>query len=318
MSSEKITVAVQGPGGQIIEKDLQPGSEGRTPESGPKAGPNEGGPEQILEPGPSGEETKHGLQPGKGEPHREKAREKGEGDSLINSYHDNFRNQRDQYTKTCKEKSIITVLKFLFMTAGYAELSPGIIVYSLWLVLLSFFQLAYDMFTVFGCPYFDCRFIAKHHTNKHNPTRRAQNAMYTLASSGGLFSYLFMVVTLYYFARKKRRNALKLEAVSKDVFKKRLCLLAVLLFILSLCYGASVSIFYYIVRDQFSLSRDFILLATGVGSQLAIQWTGIIACFVFGAIAFSIGKVCCPPGSAGREEIHLTIWVPLLLHILLF
>ena len=296
------------------KKDPLPGPEGRKSEEGSKEETSERDSEQRLPQDTAGEnQTEQGIEAqlaGRqeeqcfepGGPQPESGREKGEGDPLINSYHDNFRNQRDKYTKTCKEKSIIVVLKFLFMTAGYAELNPCIIVYSAWLVLLSIFQLAYDMFTVFGCPYFDCRFIAKHKTNKHNPTRKAQNVMYTLASSGGLFSYLFMVATLYYFVRKKRRHALKLDAVSKDVFKKRLCLLAVLLLILSLCYAASVSIFYYIVRDQFSLSKDFILLATGVGSQLVIQWTGIIACFVFGAIALSIGKINYLPGSAWIAE----------------
>ena len=339
MNGEKITVVVHQQaekGDPQSKKDPLPRPAGRKPTEGSKtetseresekrltkdtgeyhteqglekgmAGRRQEGQEQSLEsslkgPGPRG--RKQNLQPGKGGPQPEAGREKREGDPLINSYQDNFRNQRDKYTKTCKEKSIIIVLRFLFMTAGYAELNPCIIVYSSWLVLLSIFQLAYDMLTVFGCPYFDCRFIAKHKTNKHNPTRKAQNVMYTLASSGGLFSYLFMVATLYYFVRKKRRNALKLDAVCKDVFKKRLCLLAVLLLILCLCYAASVSIFYYIVRDQFSLKKDFILLATGVGSQLAIQWTGIIACFVFGAIALSIGKINYLPGSAEMEGIQ--------------
>ena len=49
------------------------------------------------------------------------------------------------------------------------------------------------------------------------------------------------------------------------------------------------SLFYYIVKDEVTLSRDFILLATGVGCQLVTQWTGLIACFVFGCISLAIG-----------------------------
>eukprot|EP00795_Rhopilema_esculentum_P017188 gene17188-8729_t len=210
----------------------------------------------------------------------------GEDNALVESYQQRFRNGRQKKDQSRGEKAFIAILKTVYCTAGYWVPSSCCYMYVLWLLCLSCFQLVYDLFTVFNCPNFDCRFLidTKTHTN---PMRKAQNAAYTLASIGGLFSYVFMIATLY-VARNKKKNALGPTAIKKDISKSRLCTLVLLLVIIGTCYAASVSMFYYLVRNQIS-SRKFILLATGVGSQLITQWTGLVACFVFAGSSLALG-----------------------------
>ena len=206
---------------------------------------------------------------------------------LIPSFHDSFRNVREKRTETKVEKFSVNTLKFLFCTAGYWLPSSCCFMYVIWLLLLSSFQLVYDLFTVFKCPNFDCRFLIDNKTHV-NPTRTAQNAAYTLASTGGFFSYTFMIATLYIAYKKK--NALIPRNSIGDVQKEHLYFLVILASILVVSWVGTTSIFYYLVRDQISSKSKFIILATGVGSQLVTQWTGIIACFVFAASSFALGK----------------------------
>ena len=213
-----------------------------------------------------------------------------ETDPLIENYHIEFRLSRIQYNKTCKEKIIISMLQFVLATAGYSKRNIRCSLYVLLLLLLALFQLVYDCYVVFHCPNTNCKFQVDHNKNEtKNPTRTIQNVSYTCASAGGLLSFIFMALTLYHTSGKKCKNALTLEAVDKDIFKKRLCLLAALLIFLIFCFVGMTSLFYYIVKDEVKLSRDFILLATGVGCQFVTQWTGLIACFVFGCISLAIG-----------------------------
>lgn len=118
-----------------------------------------------------------------------------------------------------------------------------------------------------------------------------------------------MALTLYRTSGKKFKNALTLEAISKDIFKKRLCLLAALLLVLISCFLGMTSLFYYIVKDEISLSRDFILLATGVGCQLFTQWTGLIACFGFGGISLAIGMFTAFSLFVSRSHRHSGFFV---------
>lgn len=206
---------------------------------------------------------------------------------ILNSYHGTFRTARDKHTQTRGEKFALCSLKFAFCTAGYWLPSNCCFLYVVWLLMLSSFQLVYDLFTVFHCPNFDCRFLIDNATQK-NPSRTAQNAAYTLASIGGLFSYVFMIVTLY--LTHKKRNALGPKSILLDVTKKHLCILLSLVCVLFSCWASTVTIFYYLVRNQISLSSKSIILVAGVGSQLATQWNGIVACFVFGAVSLAISE----------------------------
>ena len=117
----------------------------------------------------------------------------GERQPIIDN---SFRRMREKRTKTRGEKFAIITIKFFFCTAGFWLPSRCCSVYVVWLLLIAAFQLVYDLFTVLNCPNFDCRFLIDKHTHK-NPSRTVQNATYTLASIGGLFSYALMVVTLY-------------------------------------------------------------------------------------------------------------------------
>ena len=206
---------------------------------------------------------------------------------VIESVHGRFRAMREIRGKTMGEKCAITVIKFYFCMTGFWLPSRQWACSVVLLLLISIFQLVYDLFTVFHCPNFNCRFLINKEIHK-NPTRTKQNATYTLASIGGLFSYLFMIVTLYVAERK--RNALRpKKTILLDVKKTHLCLLAILSSVLVSCWVSSTSMFYYIVRDEVSCTSKFVILASGVGSQLITQLTGIVACFVFAATSLAIG-----------------------------
>ena len=214
--------------------------------------------------------------------------QEGEGQPLIEDFHDSFRRMREKRMKTGGENFAITIIKVFFCVAGFWLPSRCCSFYVVWLLLISIFQLIYDLFTVLNCPNFNCRFLIDKDTHK-NPSRAMQNATYTLASIGGLFSYVLMIMTLYLAQRKK--NALRPKMIIElDVKKKHLQFLASLSTTLVSCWVASTTIFFYIVRNQISFTSKFAILATGVGSQLVTQLTAIIACFVFAAASLAIGK----------------------------
>ncbi len=210
--------------------------------------------------------------------------------TILESFQDKFRQGRKQ-TRTNTQNFMISTLKVVFCSSGYWVPSSCCYTYVLLLVLISFFQLAYDLVTVFHCPNFDCRFLIKVKNKTSNPTRDLQNATYTFASSAGLFSFTLMIISLY-IAGNRRRNALGPRTILKDLGRRRAYILGSLLLFFTLLYLASVGTFFYITRDEVK-AKYYCILVTGVGSQFVIQWTGIVACFVFGACALSLGKFCC-------------------------
>ena len=211
----------------------------------------------------------------------------GEQDPILESFHNSFRNEREKRVRTRMEKFSTSTMKCLFCIGGYWLPSSCCYLYLILLLLLSLFQLMYDLYIVLYCPNTDCRFLIDKVTKK-SPSRAAQNAAYTLSSTGGFLSYTFMIATLYIAYKKK--NALLPRKSIRDVEKGHLYFLVILAIILVVIWLATTSIFYYVVRDQMSFSSKFIILATGVGSQLVTQWTGIIACFVFAASSFALGE----------------------------
>ena len=130
---------------------------------------------------------------------------------LIENYHEKFRRSRRAYRKTCKEKSIIVMLKFVFATAGYSARNVYCCLYAFLLFFLAIFQLGYDCYIVFYCPNTHCKFQVDHRKNEtENPTRTIQNISYTCASAGGLLSFILMALTLYHKSGKKCKNAITL------------------------------------------------------------------------------------------------------------
>lgn len=205
---------------------------------------------------------------------------------IISGFQESFRDGRDKLRRTEGEKLVLGVLKISFCSAGYWLPSRCCFAHVIWLLLVSSFQLGYDLFIVFHCPNKDCRFLIDDNTHT-NPVRTAQNVAYTLASVSGFFSYIFMILTLY--LTRKKKNALGPCSIMLDVGKKKLFFLFCVITVLISMWVASTSIFYYLVRDEISLSLQSIMLTTGVGSQLVTQWTGIISCFVFGASSLALG-----------------------------
>ena len=210
-----------------------------------------------------------------------------ENQPLVDNCHNSFRAMREERDQTAAEKFAIRIIKSFFSTAGFWMPSNCCVIYIGLLLMVSLYQLIYDFFTVCHCPNFNCRFLVDK-TRHKNPSRKMQNAAYTLASLGGFFSYFLMTVTLY--RAQKRRNALRPKSILLDVQKVHLFLLVALIGILTSSWIGSTFIFYYLVRHQISFGYKFAILATGVGSQLFTQLTGIIACFVFAAISFAISK----------------------------
>ena len=187
------------------------------------------------------------------------------------------------------------ILKFMFCTSGYWLTSSCCVVYSIYILLICWFQVVYDLFVVLNCPYFDCRFLQKehHHQNtsnaQRNPTRAAQNATYTLASLGGCFSYTWMLYFLW-VSGKSKKNSIVPYTVFRDLNRKHMAILFWFVTFLTCVYVASVSLFYYMIRNQ-PKNKNFVILVIGVGSQFVAQWTGITSCFVFGASTLAVGKL---------------------------
>ena len=211
--------------------------------------------------------------------------------------HEHFRATRNQDVSRWIER-MKCVLKWSANCLGIWKPRRWGLVVSIVFAAVCIYQLVYDLLTVLGCKGFDCGFLKKEQaetrkvhrnsTASHAPYRKTANTVYTLASTGGFLSYIFLLICLLKLERK-RDCALAPSEALRDLSRTHAKVLFASFAFMTMLFLTGVGFFYYIVRNQ-PKDNFFIEMSTGVGCQFIAQGSAIVACIVFGISSFGLGK----------------------------
>ncbi|XP_028415748.1 uncharacterized protein LOC114539320 [Dendronephthya gigantea] len=194
------------------------------------------------------------------------------------------------------------ILKHICATLCLYKPSRWGLILGILLASICIFQLVYDLVVVCGCPGFDCGFLEKKLKGDRSsnaslgaPDRKTSNAVYTLASIGGSFSYTLLLKSLLLMYRRQRQgNGQAIspsDALFDDLSNTQVKYIFLSQITLASLFVSAVVMFYYLTRTQPRDGWYYYLMIFGVAAQFMAQWAAIVGCHAFAIASLALGTL---------------------------
>ena len=220
-------------------------------------------------------------------------------DSIIRKKHTTYlpiktaqRNCRDSRPKLFENQRQITrlilsyILRFLFWLCSYNKrFAITDLLYRLLLLFICWFQFAYDMCIVMGCPTFNGTY-SRNVTN----TRKWEYASYNASSLGSAGSYTLMLLCLQKLY-KSNSNAVTPYSGLRDMSNTKVKVILVMVLVSIAYYWAYFALYVDIaIAEHVTRGYSLPLYVIGITCEVAAQWLGIISLYAFSSSVCAIGN----------------------------
>lgn len=220
-------------------------------------------------------------------------------DSIIRKKHTTYlpiktaqRNCRDSRPKLFENQRQITrlilsyILRFLFWLCSYNKrFAITDILYRLLLLFICWFQFAYDMCIVMGCPTFNGTY-SRNVTN----TRKWEYTSYNASSLGSAGSYTSMLLCLQKLY-KSNSNAVTPYSGLRDMSNTKVKVILVKVLVSIAYYWAYFALYVDIaIAEHVTRGYSLPLYVIGITCEVAAQWLGIISLYAFSSSVCAIGN----------------------------
>ena len=220
-------------------------------------------------------------------------------DSIIRKKHTTYlpiktaqRNCRDSRPKLFENQRQITrlilsyILRFLFWLCSYNKrFAITDLLYRLLLLFICWFQFAYDMCIVMGCPNFNGTY-SRNVTN----TRKWEYTSYNASSLGSAGSYTLMLLCLQKLY-KSNSNAVTPYSGLRDMSNTKVKVILVMVLVSIAYYWAYFALYVDIaIAEHVTRGYSLPLYVIGITCEVAAQWLGIISLYAFSSSVCAIGN----------------------------
>ena len=179
------------------------------------------------------------------------------------------------------------ILRFLFWLCSYNKrFALTDLLYRLFLLFICWFQFAYDMCIVMGCPNFNGTY-SRNVTN----TRKWEYTSYNASSLGSAGSYTLMLLCLQKLY-KSNSDAVTPYSGLRDMSNTKVKVILVMVLV-SIAYYWTYFALYVDLTIALHVTRGYSLplYVVGITCEVAAQWLGIISLYAFSSSVCAIGKI---------------------------
>ena len=195
-------------------------------------------------------------------------------------------------------KLLKQILKHICATL-YKPSRRGLIV-SIFVAIICVFQFAFTIAMVTGCPDFDCGFPEKkfegdNYVNRSHitPYAKAWDTVNALASIGGLFSYSFLLISIWNMHRRRQQgNGQAIspsDALFNDLSNTQVKYIFLSIMTITVMFVSAVMMGCHLISTQPWEGWHYYLMIIGVAAMLVTQWTAAVGYHAFAIPCLALG-----------------------------
>ena len=179
------------------------------------------------------------------------------------------------------------ILRFLFWLCSYNKrFALTDLLYRLFLLFICWFQFAYDMCIVMGCPNFNGTY-SRNVTN----TRKWEYTSYNTSSLGSAGSYTLMLLCLQKLY-KSSSNAITPYSGLRDMSNTKVKVILIMVLISIAYYWAYFALYVDLaIAKHVTKGYSLPLYVIGITCEVVAQWLGIISLYAFSSSVCAISKI---------------------------